>query len=218
MADSLEAWHGLGSATVSDALDCLGIAGQCHGLSPIDRRLSFVGRAFTLRMAPADSAAGTVGDYIDRVSAGEVVVIDNQARTDCTVWGDLLTEASCRRSVAGTVIDGVCRDLLGALARSYPLFTRGVHMRSGKGRVVVAEEGGPAAIAGVRVERGDLLLGDADGVVVVPLAEEVAVLHRAREIAAMEGRIRNALAEGVSLAEARARHGYHDVRFRGGRE
>ena len=64
--------------------------------------------------------------------ARDVVVIDNDGRTDCTVWGDIMTQYAGLRDFAGTVIDGVCRDVNKALDDGYPLFTAGRFMRTGK--------------------------------------------------------------------------------------
>src|SRR5579871_1469817 len=101
----------LSCTDLSDAMDRLGISGQCFGIAPLDRSFSLVGRAWTLRYGPVGQDGGTVGDYIDDLGPGDIVVLDNAMRMDATVWGDLLTSTASRRGVAGTVIDGVCRDL-----------------------------------------------------------------------------------------------------------
>lgn len=64
-------------------------------------------------------------DFIDDVAEGDVVVIDNDGRTDCTVWGDIMTQYAGSQRIAATVIDGVCRDVSKALDDGYPLFTKG---------------------------------------------------------------------------------------------
>ena len=69
------------------------------------------GRAWTLLYGPAANPPGTVGDYIDDVPPGSVIVLDNGGRDNATVWGDILTEIAQRRGIAGTVIDGMCRDV-----------------------------------------------------------------------------------------------------------
>lgn len=205
------AWEGLGCATVSDALDRLGLPGSAHGVRPLTDGQRMVGRAFTVRYAPAGSPPGTVGDYIDDVEPGGVVVLDNGGRTDCTVWGDLLTAVAHHRQVGGTVIDGVCRDSARALSVGYPVYSRGRFMRTGKDRVEVVEVGGTVTIGDVQVHAGDIVVGDDDGIVVVPLAHEDRVLEVARQIAEREAAIlSDALASG-SLREARARHGYHTL-------
>ena len=78
-----------------------------------------------MRYLPASSPPGSVGDFIDDVATGDVVVIDNGGRKDCTVWGDIMTQYAGLRGIAGTVIDGVCRDVNRAISDDYPIFTVG---------------------------------------------------------------------------------------------
>jgi regulator of RNase E activity RraA len=179
------------------------------GIAPMFDGARLCGRAFTVRYVTASSPPGTVGDYLDDVGPGEVVVLDNGGRTDCTVWGDILTAMAAGRAVSGTVIDGVCRDVQRALDTGYPIYSRGRFMRTGKDRVEVSDVGGPVAVGGVQVRPGDLLLGDADGVVTVPRAAEDQVLTICAEIAAREEAILADVLAGTSLAQARRRHGYH---------
>ncbi|MEU1180717.1 RraA family protein [Streptomyces sp. NPDC005820] len=199
----------LSTTDVSDALDRLGIDGQCLGIAPLDRSFRLVGQAWTLRYAPTGVDAGTVGDYIDDLAAPQVVVIDNSGRTDVTVWGDLLTSTASRNGVAGTVIDGVCRDVDRSLELTYPIYSRGNFMRTGKDRVRVDSIGEPVTIGGVRVSPGDWLLGDGDGVVAIPATRTEAVLEAAVGIRDAEAHIRRAVEHGATLRDARAEFGYH---------
>jgi 4-hydroxy-4-methyl-2-oxoglutarate aldolase len=205
---------GLSTSGVSDALDKLGIVGQALGIAPLDRSFRLVGRAWTLRYGPVGEDRGTVGDYIDDLGPDDVVVLDNQSRLDATVWGDLLTTTAHRRGVAGTVIDGVCRDVDRSLDLGYPIFARGNWMRTGKDRVRVEATQVPVSIGGVRVEPGDLLLGDGDGLVAVPAAQAEEVLLAAEQIEDAEAAIRRAVEAGASLREARITHRYHDLQHR----
>ena len=212
MTDPLiERFRELGTATVSDALDKLRRPGSLLGLAPLAYGQRMVGRAFTVRYVSAQVPAGTVGDFIDQVEPGQVVVLDNDARVDCTVWGDILTAVAHHRGIAGTVIEGVCRDTHRALSIGYPIYSRGRFMRTGKDRVEVAEEQGPVTIGGVTVRPGDILLGDSDGVVAIPQDCEAEVLEVAETIHAREESILAAALGGASIAEARARYGYHDL-------
>jgi len=204
--------HPLGAhstATISDALDKLGRPGSLAGISPLFNDARLCGRAFTVRYVSAGSPPGTVGDYLDDVEPGQVVVLDNDGRTDATVWGDILTAMAGNRNVAGTVIDGVCRDVERALGEGYPIFSKGRFMRTGKDRVEVAEVGGPITVGGVKVRPGDLLVGDADGVVVIAREIEDEVLEICNSISARETAILADVLSGVGIAEARKRHGYH---------
>ncbi|MBL0419699.1 RraA family protein [Ramlibacter sp. AW1] len=204
----------LDTATLSDALDKLGIAGQCYRIKPRDGGFRMAGRAWTLLYGPAGNPAGTVGDYIDDVPPGSVIVLDNGGRDNATVWGDILTEIAHRRGIAGTVIDGVCRDTHLCISLGYPVFSKDHWMRTGKDRVQVEATGVPVNIGDARVAPGDLVKGDADGVVVIPRAHEDAVLDTAEAIEAAEERIRQAVRGGMRLDEARREFKYHQLQTR----
>ena len=199
-------------------MDRLGIAGQAHGIAPLDRGFRMVGRAFTVRTIPVAQAAGTVGDYIDDVPVGSVVVLDNGGILDATVWGDILTIKAHRMGLAGTVIHGVCRDAARSLELGYPIYSRGVSMRTGRGRVQADGFQVPVSLGAVRVEPGDLLVGDGDGVVVVPARRQEEVLTTSREIAESEDSIRAEIEAGSRLDEARRRHKYFQAQRLGGRQ
>lgn len=207
----------LDTATLSDALDRLGIAGQCHRIRPCSPAFRMTGRAWTLRYGPAGLPAGTVGDYIDDVLPGSVIVLDNGGREDATVWGDILTEVAHHKGIAGTLIDGINRDVSLCLELGYPVYSRGAWMRTGKDRVQVEATGVPVNIGQARVCPGDLVRGDADGVVVIPQEHEARVLEAAEAVQAAEDRIRAAVRSGASLREARERFGYHQLQTRDSR-
>lgn len=204
----------LSTTDLSDAMDRLGIGGQVSGIMPIDPNFSLVGQAWTLRYGSIGPDGGSVGDYIDDIGADEVVVLDNQGRLDATVWGDLLTLTASRRGVAGTVIDGVCRDIDRAMTLRYPIFSRGNWMRTGKDRVRVEAINEPVTVGGVRVEPGDLLRGDGDGVVALPRVRTEEILSTAEEIHAAEERIRTLVEQGESLRQARIANNYHLLQTR----
>jgi regulator of RNase E activity RraA len=214
MGDVVKALSGFSTPTISDALDRLGIAGQVEGIYPADRRFRVAGRAFTVQYQPIDEEGGTVGDYIEDVPPGDVVVLDNGGRLDATVWGDILTLVAQRRRLGGTVINGICRDSDRALELDYPLFSKSHWMRTGKDRVKIVGQQVPVVLGTVRVRPGDILIGDADGVVVVPAEREQDVLDIATEIEQTEAVIRQEVERGASLREARTRLGYHTLQTR----
>ena len=204
----------LSTSTVSDALDRLGIAGQCLGIKPMDVKFRLCGRAYTMRTVPAVVVPGSVGDYIDDVPAGSVVVIDNGGRQDKTVWGDILTFLADKMGVAGTVIDGNCRDIHRCIEINYPVFSRGWSMRTGKDRVQLDQINIPVSIGDARVEPGDIMLGDADGVLVIPKEHEDKIISLAQEIDEAEEAILEAIASGLRLDEAREKFKYHQLQKR----
>jgi regulator of RNase E activity RraA len=212
--DAIAKVRNLDTSTVSDAMDRLGIAGQCLGIKPLVHSSRLCGRAFTMRCVPAEIVAGSVGDYIDDVPAGEVVVIDNGGRRDKTIWGDILTQVAHRRGIGGTVIDGHCRDVQKSLELNYPIYSRGWSMRTGKDRIQLDAMHVPVSIGDARVEPGDLLLGDADGVVCIPKTRESEIIALALEIDEAETHILEAVKGGMRLDEAREQFKYHMLQRR----
>lgn len=198
-------------ASISDAMDKLGVPCGLLGLHAVVEGKHICGKAFTVHYVPCGVEKGNVGDFLDDVKAGEVVVIDNGGRLYCTVWGDIMTFVATKNGVEGTVIDGVCRDIPGIKANDYPIFSKSTYMVTGKDRVTVDYVNRPVAISGVQVCPGDYIVGDDTGVVCVPasLAEQVAEI--AEGIEATEQKIIAEVKAGLTLKEARAKLGYHHL-------
>ena len=143
-----------------------------------------------------------------------MVVLDNGGREDATVWGDILTEIAHRQRRRRYRDRRHLARVALALDLGYPIYSRGHWMRTGKDRVQADAVQVPVNIGQARVAPGDLLRGDADGVLVIPQEHELRVLDAAEEIAAVEESIREAVREGSSLREARERFRYHQLQTR----
>lgn len=207
---------GSDTPAVSDALDKLGIPGQAFNIMPLTNYSKVtVGPAFTVRYVPASTPPGSVGDFIDDVAVGDVVVIDNGGRTDCTVWGDIMTQYAGIRGIAGTVIDGVCRDVNRAINDGYPIFTAGRWMRTGKDRVQVGGVNEAIGIGRVLVQPRDIVVADANGVVIVPRNRACEIAELATKIEKSEEGIRELITSGASISEAREKLGYHTLQRKG---
>jgi len=205
----IDGFRRLSTANVSDALDRLKIRGGCEGITPIIEGTRTVGSAFTVRYVPVGTVAKDVGDYVDLARPGDVIVIDNSGRMYCTVWGDLLTLVAVKKGIAGTVIDGVCRDIHRIKELRYPIFTRGRFIVTGKDRVQMDAANKPVSISNVQVKPGDLVVGDESGVVIVPQERAEEIFTIATEISEKERQIENEVESGSELREARRKHGYH---------
>lgn len=200
-----------GTAAISDALDRLGLPGSLHGIRALRPGQRVQGPAFTVSYEPVDAAGGTVGDFLDEVPEGAVVVIDNQGRTDCTVWGGIMSRIASQAGVAGTVINGTCRDTAVAASVGYPLWSASTFMRTGKDRVRVKSLGEPIVVDGVRIAPDDMIVADDDGAVAVPADRWDEVFAIAERIERVEDDIVAAVQAGATLREARAQHGYHSL-------
>ncbi len=206
----VEAFKALDTASVSDAMDKIGIPAGCHGIKPVVTGVKFAGRAYTVKYRACGVVErGTVGDFLDDVPAGDVIVIDNGGRTDCTIWGDIMTTLAHHKGVAGTVIDGVCRDVPKIRELGYPIFTRDYYMMTGKDRIEIEAVNVPVTVSQRQVRPGDIVVADDSGVVIVPASKAEDVLKIALEIEHAEQEILKRIAQGRTLREARAELQYH---------
>jgi len=202
----------LPTAALSDALDALALPGSLHGIQPLRAGIRTVGPAYTVAYEPIEAdVTGTVGDFLDAVEPGAVVVIDNGGRTDCTVWGGIMTQTAAARGVAGTVINGACRDVATSLETGYPLWSAARFMRTGKDRVRLARVQSELLIDGVTIHPGDWVCADDDGVVVVPHDRLDEIVRLAQSIERTERDIVDSVRAGDTLAHARTTHGYHSL-------
>lgn len=201
----------LDTASVSDAMDKLGIPCGLLGIKPVMTGKKMCGPAYTVHYVPCGVVKGTVGDFLDDVRPGEVIVIDNNGREYCTVWGDIMTVTAKWRGIEGTVIDGVCRDIEGIKQQGYPIFTKSWYMVTGKERVQVDAVQSPVAVSNVQVRPGDLILGDDAGVVVIPIEYAEKVCEIAENIENTEQKIIKYIKDGMNLKDAREKTGYHHL-------
>ncbi|GAA0133604.1 RraA family protein [Paenibacillus sp. YSY-4.3] len=210
-----EAFKGISTACISDALDTFGINGGLEGLKALAPGMALAGPAYTLQYEPvSEGEAAQAGEFIDEVPEGHIVVIANAGRQYCTVWGDLLTHAAKIRGLRGTVIDGCCRDATAILQTGYPLFSLGSYMKSGKNRVRLAARQVPVTIGGTVVRPGDIVAADDSGVIVIPKDVAEQAYRRVKEIEAMEERILLDLQNGMPMKEARIKHRYNQYALR----
>lgn len=201
----------LDTTCVSDAMDRLGIECCALGIKPIRFGQKICGQAFTVQYVSCEEKQGTVGDFLDDVQPGQVIVIANNGRSDCTVWGDIMSRNACDKGIAGTVIDGVCRDITSILAYGYPIFSKGYYMRTGKDRVCASAINATVRISDISVSPGDIIFGDDNGVIVIPCGIAEQAVEVAEAIDQTERRIFELIAEGCPLREARKLTGYHHL-------
>lgn len=209
----IEGFKNLDTPCVSDALDRLGIPGGLLHISPVVKGTGKVicGPAFTVKYIPVGLEKKTVGDFLDDVPAGAIVVIDNAGRDFCTVWGDIMSTYAKMKGVEGTLIDGVCRDVKVVKELGYPIYTKGCYMVTGKDRVQIESVNQPVTVSDMQVCPEDLIMCDDNGALRIPKEKAEEVLKIAQEIETKEGGILEALKAGSTLADARKQSGYHHL-------
>lgn len=202
-------WQLVTSALAADALDVLGHRAQC--LAPDVRPLALahrtLGRAFTVRAVPAvdttpDRPYEGLLSALDDVPAGAVFVLHTGRLDTCGIWGELITTGCLVEGVAGALTDGLIRDVPRVLDSGFPVFSRGAIPYDSKGRVDVVHHGEPVVMDGVTISPGDVIVGDADGVCVVPTELEARVLPLVLDKLKAETRFRSALERGMSVSDA----------------
>jgi regulator of RNase E activity RraA len=202
-------------ALMSDVLDGLGRRGQAlpARIRPLDEASVLFGRARTGLYRDVYEVPTDRNPYeleirlVDDLKAGEVCVLACGASGRIAPWGGLLTTASLARGAAGCLTDGCCRDVKSIRARGFPVFCGGIAPLDSKGRGEVVEIDGAVEVAGVLVRSGDLVFGDADGVVVVPREIEREAFAAALDKLAGESRTEEALAKGETLGAVFKRYG-----------
>jgi 3-hexulose-6-phosphate synthase/6-phospho-3-hexuloisomerase len=182
------------AANLSDAVHRGGVL---QGIRPLFPGVRLLGRAVTVRTYPGDWAKPV--QAIDVAGSGEVVVID-AGGVGPAVWGELASHSAQRKGLAGVVIDGAVRDSDDIVGLGFPTFSRLVMPNAGEPKGF-GEIGVPVKVGNVRVEPGDWLLGDGDGVVVLPRAMAVEYANRAMDVLEKENRIREEIKEGSTLSK-----------------
>jgi regulator of RNase E activity RraA len=204
----LERLERLYPAVVADCLDRVGVRSNVMAprIRPLYRDARMAGFASTVRAVEVDSAPANPDDYykgelqaVDALREGDIMVVST---VEGSYWGELLATASRYRGARGIVVDGYTRDTLQLIEMAFPTFVAGISCHDSLGRIDVEAVGVPIECGGVRVEPGDLILADFDGIVVVPVGVADEVIALAEEKVSGENVVRSKLAEGMPVWDA----------------
>jgi len=207
--------HRIPTAVLSDTLDALELRNQAMRphIRPLDLSIDMAGRARTGLYMPVFHVEPGLNPYeleirlIDDLKQDEVVVLACGDSGRIAPWGELLTTACLARKAAGCVTDGLVRDIRQIVQARFPVFHGGVGPLDSKGRGRVMEIEVPVVCGGVLVRPQDVVVGDADGVVVIPREVEERVVALAIEKVSGENSTREALRQGEPLASVFQRLG-----------
>ena len=187
----IKGFEGIPTGVISDAMGRTG--SMAAEIKPVWPRARLVGPALTVRTFPADNLM--IHKAVTLATKGDVLVVNAGGYKDTAVFGDLLGYSCKVHGIAGVVIDGASRDAEGMAAIGFPVFARAVlpmgPFKDSPGSINV-----PVSCGGAAVRPGDIIVADADGVVVVPSEEAAAVLSKAQGASAKEEQMRERLAKG----------------------
>jgi len=173
---------GLGRQRIMDA-----------GIKPLDPKVPLCGPAITIEVDPADNLM--IHAALKLAKPGDVLVVNAHGDVNHGVWGEIMTSMAVRKKLGGLVIDGSVRDSLDVIACGLPVFSRGVcplgGSKDGAGQVNL-----PISCGGVAVNPGDVVVGDADGVIVIPQALLAEAIDKATKKVAAEAKRLDSIRNG----------------------
>jgi regulator of RNase E activity RraA len=213
MSNLIEQLEILYTAVVADVLDSLGYRNQTlsadiKAMTPANK---VCGRVFTAKA----KAVSTIPDEpyklemaaIDAMETGDVLVVDGGHDRSCAFWGELLSTACQAKGVQGVVMSACTRDLWALNKFEFPVFGIGHTPADSKGRIDVTQFGESVNIDGVETNNGDYILGDIDGVVIIPEKILDKTIQLAQEKVNGENTLRSDLSRGMPVTEAFQKHG-----------
>lgn len=200
------------SPVIGDILDTLGFWHQFlpQPIQPLRTGMLVVGRAMPVQIADAwgkqEEPFGRMTEALDGLQPHEIYIATGGSM-NCAAWGEIMTATARTRKGAGAIVNGFHRDTPKVLEQNWPVFSRGRFAQDAGVRSKVVDFRCSIEVEGVKVQPGDLIFGDLDGVVVVPQQVEAEVLEKALEKAAGEKVVRNAIESGMSSTEAFDKYG-----------
>lgn len=201
----------LNSAVLGDVLDSMGFYHQF--LPPEIRAITPLGTMAGIAMpvllmdvyGPQEKPFGLLPEALDDLREGEVYVSSGAFHRSAN-WGELLTSAAKARGAAGAVVDGYHRDSNKVIDQRFPVFSRGAYGQDSGPRMRVADFRVPIEVGDVRVAPGDVVVGDADGVVIIPQTICSDAVSAAEAKLKAEKDVRRVIENGESVAAVFARH------------
>lgn len=193
---TLLALRTLGAATVYEAQGARGALDS--GIKPVAPGMRIAGPAFTVDTRPGDNLM--LHYAMLKAQRGDVLVVDAKGFLEAGPWGDVFTEQALKMGLAGLLINGAVRDAAAIIEAGFPVFCRGLSIK-GTGKNQPGLINVPIAIGDVRINPGDIIIGDQDGVVVVERSEAEAVLALGRSREEKEAHFRERIRNGATTVE-----------------
>ncbi len=204
--DRSERLRNLYTGVVADVLDDLGYRHQClpADIRPLDRTMKVAGPVYPVRGRARQADDGADPRYrqiemLEHIPPGSVVVIDPGDESTAAHWGELMSQVARARGATGTVIAGGLRDSPQILEIGYPVFCRYHSPLTAVWRWEITDFDVPVEIGRVAMRPGDFVLGDIDGLLIIPAAVVEQVIERAEDVKAKESVVRDRLQHGGDI-------------------
>ena len=198
---------------ISDALNCLNIYSNINNFYYTVEDEMIIGPAYTVEFTTDSNKDNCIAaNYIDNIPSNSVIVIDNHDIEYCTVWGNILSTMAQIKNIKGTIINGAMRDYKKSKEDKYPVYSKSINCKTGKGIVKLKSINEPIIIDNITINPGDYIVAQNSIVLVIPKQKIDDVLRISKEIEETEKNIINAIKNGVSLEKARMMYKYDNYR------
>ncbi len=204
----------LSTTNLSDALDKVGVRGAVIGIRPIFGMPRVCGRAMTIKITAAGMAKSKHHLGIEAIAAaagGDLIVIDNHGDVKNNCWGEILSCAAKKKGLSGVIIDGATRDVDECQEMDFPVFARAVVPITARGRIMQEDFNCLIRLGDVQVRSGDILVGDVNGVVVIPTEKVDEVVSEAEKIMAKEENMKKDILAGLDILEIDQKYNYEQM-------
>lgn len=204
----------LSTTNLSDALDQQGIRGAVIGIRPLFGMPKVIGRAVTIKITAAGMMKSKRHLGVDAIASsqpGDVIAIDNRGDIYNNCWGEILSCAAQKKGVSGVFIDGAARDVDFCQEIGFPVFARGIVPITARGRIMQEDFNCPIRLGDVQVRPGDILVGDVNGLVVIPVEKLDEVLIAAEGILEKEEKMRADILAGMDILEVDGKYNYEQM-------
>jgi len=204
----------LSTTNLSDATDKIGIRGAVIGIRPLFGLPKVVGLAVTIKITAAGMSKSKHHLGIEAIASaqqGDLIVIDNRGDTRNNCWGEILTCAAKMKGISGVIIDGAARDVDMCDEMGFPVFARGVVPITARGRIMQEDYNCLIRLGDVQVRPGDILIGDINGIVVIPPERLDDVLSEAEKIMEKEELMKKDILSGLDILEVDKKYNYEQM-------
>ena len=204
----------LSTTNLSDALDRCGVRGAVIGIRPLFGMPRVLGRAVTIKITAAGMTKSKRHLGIDAIAVsapGDVICIDNRGDLYNNCWGEILACASQQKGVSGVFVDGAARDVDFCQEIGFPVFARGVVPITARGRIMQEDFNCPIRLGDVQVRPGDVVFGDVNGIVVIPVEKLDEVVEAAETILEKELQMRADILAGMDILEIDNKYNYEQM-------